>query len=140
MGELHLDILIDRLKREFKVEANIGQPQVAYRETLGRAAEIDLHAQETVRRYRAVRARQDEFEPLERGRASVFESTIVGWSVPKEYIPGVEKGIEMAKENGLLAGFPVIDFKVQLIDGAYPRCRLARAGVRNRCPRRIPRS
>ncbi|MBB39985.1 MAG: elongation factor G [Hyphomonas sp.] len=119
MGELHLDILIDRLKREFKVEANIGQPQVAYREKLGRTAEIDFtHKKQSGGTGQFARVKL-QFEPLEAGSGFVFESTIVGGSVPKEYIPGVEKGLEMAKENGLLAGYPVTDFKAKLVDGAF---------------------
>ncbi|ETX16245.1 elongation factor G [Roseivivax halodurans JCM 10272] len=119
MGELHLDILVDRLKREFKVEANIGAPQVAYRETIsqkinhtythkkqsggsGQFAEVTL-----------------EITPTEPGEGYSFESRIVGGSVPKEYIPGVEKGIKSVMDSGPLAGFPVIDFKVALVDGKY---------------------
>jgi predicted RNA-binding protein len=113
------DILIDRLKREFKVEANIGQPQVAYREKIGRAAEIDYtHKKQSGGTGQFARVKL-QFEPLEAGSGFVFESTIVGGSVPKEYIPGVEKGLEMAKENGLLAGYPVTDFKATLVDGAF---------------------
>ncbi|WP_291077272.1 elongation factor G [Hyphomonas sp.] len=119
MGELHLDILIDRLKREFKVEANIGQPQVAYREKIGRAAEIDYtHKKQSGGTGQFARVKL-EFEPLESGSGFVFESKIVGGAVPKEYIPGVEKGLESAKENGLLAGYPVTDFKATLVDGAF---------------------
>jgi elongation factor G len=119
MGELHLDILIDRLKREFKVEANIGQPMVAYREKIGRAAEIDYtHKKQSGGTGQFARIKL-QFEPLEAGSGFVFENTVVGGAVPKEYIPGVEKGLNMAKENGLLAGYPVTDFKATLIDGAY---------------------
>ena len=119
MGELHLDILIDRLKREFKVEANIGQPMVAYREKIGRAAEIDYtHKKQSGGTGQFARIKL-QFEPLEAGSGFVFESSIVGGAVPKEYVPGVEKGLEMAKENGLLAGYPVTDFKATLVDGAY---------------------
>ena len=119
MGELHLDILIDRLKREFKVEANIGQPMVAYREKIGRAAEIDYtHKKQSGGTGQFARIKL-QFEPLEAGSGFVFENTVVGGSVPKEYIPGVEKGLNMAKENGLLAGYPVTDFKAVLVDGAY---------------------
>ncbi|KCZ54685.1 elongation factor G [Hyphomonas beringensis] len=119
MGELHLDILIDRLKREFKVEANIGQPQVAYREKIGRDAQIDYtHKKQSGGTGQFARVKL-EFEPLESGSGFVFESKIVGGAVPKEYIPGVEKGLEMAKENGLLAGYPVTDFKATLVDGAF---------------------
>ena len=119
MGELHLDILIDRLRREFKVEANIGQPMVAYREKIGRAAEIDYtHKKQSGGTGQFARIKL-QFEPLEAGSGFIFENTVVGGSVPKEYIPGVEKGLNMAKENGLLAGYPVTDFKATLIDGAY---------------------
>ncbi len=119
MGELHLDILVDRLKREFKVEANIGQPQVAYREALGRAADIDYtHKKQSggTGQFARVKLR---FEPLEPGSGFMFESEVVGGNVPKEYIPGVQKGLEMAKENGLLAGYPMTDFKAVLYDGAF---------------------
>ncbi len=119
MGELHLDILIDRLKREFKVEANIGQPQVAYREKIGRGAEIDYtHKKQSGGTGQFARVKL-EFEPLESGSGFIFESKIVGGAVPKEYIPGVEKGLESAKESGLLAGYPVTDFKATLVDGAF---------------------
>ncbi len=119
MGELHLDILIDRLRREFKVEANIGQPQVAYREKLGRAAEIDYtHKKQSGGTGQFARVKL-QFEPLEPGSGFVFESAIVGGAVPKEYVPGVQKGLEMAKENGLLAGYPVTDFRARLVDGAF---------------------
>jgi len=119
MGELHLDILVDRLKREFKVEANIGQPQVAYREAIGRATEIDYtHKKQSGGSGQFARIKV-QFEPLEPGSGFIFESQIVGGSVPKEYIPGVEKGLESAKDNGLLAGYPVTDFKAVLVDGAF---------------------
>jgi elongation factor G len=119
MGELHLDILVDRLRREFKVEANIGQPQVAYREALGKGADIDYtHKKQSggTGQFARIKVR---FEPLEPGSGFVFESEVVGGNVPKEYIPGVEKGFNMAKENGLLAGYPMTDFKAVLYDGAY---------------------
>jgi len=117
MGELHLDILVDRLKREFGVEANIGQPQVAYREAL--AVDIDYtHKKQSggSGQFGRVKIR---FTPLEPGEGIVFESKVVGGNVPKEYIPGVEKGIRTMAETGLLAGFPVIDFSAELYDGAY---------------------
>ncbi len=119
MGELHLDIKIDILKRTYKVEANIGAPQVAYRESLGRKAEIDYtHKKQTGGTGQFARVKL-VFEPGEPGSGFVFESAIVGGAVPKEYIPGVQKGLESAKDNGLLAGFPLIDFKATLIDGAF---------------------
>ncbi|MBL8552712.1 MAG: elongation factor G [Phenylobacterium sp.] len=119
MGELHLDIKIDILKRTYKVEANIGAPQVAYRESLGKRAEIDYtHKKQTGGTGQFARVKI-VFEPGEPGSGFVFESAIVGGAVPKEYIPGVQKGIESAKDNGLLAGFPLIDFKATLIDGAF---------------------
>ncbi|MBA4805883.1 MAG: elongation factor G [Brevundimonas sp.] len=119
MGELHLDIKIDILKRTYKVEANIGAPQVAYRESISRKAEIDYtHKKQTGGTGQFARVKL-VFEPGEPGSGFVFESAIVGGAVPKEYIPGVEKGLTSAKENGLLAGFPLIDFKATLVDGAF---------------------
>jgi elongation factor G len=119
MGELHLDILIDRMRREFKVEANIGAPQVAYRETISREAEIDYtHKKQTGGTGQFARIKL-VITPTEPGEGYSFESKIVGGAVPKEYIPGVEKGIKSVMDSGPLAGFPVIDFKVQLIDGAF---------------------
>ncbi len=118
MGELHLEVLVDRMKREFKVEANVGAPQVAYRETLTRAAEIDYtHKKQTGGSGQFARIKL-QIEPLAPGEGLVFEDAIRGGSVPKEYIPGVEKGIGSVAENGVLAGFPLIDFKVTLVDGA----------------------
>ncbi len=119
MGELHLDIKIDILKRTYKVEANIGAPQVAYRESITRKADIDYtHKKQTGGTGQFARIKVT-VEPGEPGSGFVFESAVVGGNVPKEYIPGVIKGFESAKENGLLAGFPLIDFKVTLTDGAY---------------------
>ena len=119
MGELHLDILVDRLKREFKVEANIGAPQVAYRETISKQAEIDYtHKKQSGGSGQFARVKL-VITPTEPGEGYSFESKIVGGSVPKEYIPGVEKGIQSVMDSGPLAGFPVIDFKVALIDGAF---------------------
>ncbi|MBK5934869.1 translation elongation factor 2 (EF-2/EF-G) [Rhodovulum imhoffii] len=119
MGELHLDILVDRLKREFKVEANIGAPQVAYRETISHEAEIDYtHKKQSGGSGQFARVKM-VLAPTEPGEGYSFESRIVGGAVPKEYVPGVEKGIQSVMDSGPLAGFPVIDFKVALIDGAY---------------------
>ena len=119
MGELHLDILVDRMKREFKVEANIGAPQVAYRETISQPYEIDYtHKKQTGGSGQFARIKL-QITPTEPGEGYSFESRIVGGVVPKEYIPGVEKGIQSVMDSGPLAGFPVIDFKVALVDGAY---------------------
>jgi len=119
MGELHLDIKVDILKRTYKVDANIGAPQVAYRESLGKVTDVDYtHKKQTGGTGQFARVKI-KFEPGEQGSGFVFESTIVGGSIPKEFIPGVEKGLTSAKENGLLAGFPVIDFKASLYDGAF---------------------
>ncbi|WP_029058723.1 elongation factor G [Stappia stellulata] len=119
MGELHLDILVDRMKREFKVEANIGAPQVAYRETITREAEVDYtHKKQTGGSGQFARIKI-VIEPNEPGEGFSFESTIVGGSVPREYIPGVQKGIESVMTSGPIAGFPMVDIKAKLIDGAY---------------------
>jgi elongation factor G len=119
MGELHLEIIVDRMKREFKVDANVGAPQVAYRETITRAAEIDyIHRKQTggAGQFARVKIR---FEPMPPGSGFVFENEVVGGTVPKEYVPGVEKGLKGAAENGIIAGFPMIDLKAELFDGAY---------------------
>jgi elongation factor G len=119
MGELHLEIVVDRMKREFKVEANVGAPQVAYRETISREAEVDYtHKKQTggSGQYARVKLR---LEPGEPGSGAQFESAIVGGAVPKEFIPGVQKGIASAATSGVFAGFPMIDFKAVLTDGAY---------------------
>ncbi len=119
MGELHLDILVDRLKREFKVEANIGAPQVAYRETISREVEHTYtHKKQSGGSGQFAEVKMI-ISPTEAGEGYSFESRIVGGSVPKEYIPGVEKGIQSVMDSGPLAGFPVIDFKVALIDGKF---------------------
>ncbi|MBV8776163.1 MAG: elongation factor G [Alphaproteobacteria bacterium] len=119
MGELHLEIIVDRMKREFKVDANIGAPQVAYRETITRSAEIDyIHRKQTGGSGQFARVKV-RFEPLPTGSGFVFENSVVGGTVPKEYVPGVEKGLRGAAENGVIAGFPLIDFKAELFDGAY---------------------
>ena len=119
MGELHLEIIVDRLKREFKVDANVGQPQVAYRETISQPYEIDyLHKKQSGGSGQFARVKI-RFEPLEPGSGFVFENTVVGGNVPKEYIPAVEKGLRAALETGVIAGFPCTDFKANLFDGAY---------------------
>ena len=118
MGELHLEILVDRMRREFKVEANVGAPQVAYRETITQSAEIDYtHKKQTGGSGQFARLKL-VFEPLPTGRGFEFENRVVGGAVPREYVPGVEKGLTASKESGVIAGFPLIDFKVTLVDGA----------------------
>ena len=119
MGELHLDIKVDILRRTYKVDANIGAPQVAYRETLSRPTTITYtHKKQTggAGQFAEVKI---EFEPLPPGSGFVFENGIVGGSIPKEFIPSVDKGLKAQKESGLLAGFPVIDFMARLVDGKY---------------------
>ena len=118
MGELHLEIIVDRMKREFKVDANVGAPQVAYRETISKPTDIDYtHKKQTGGSGQFARIKLT-FQPQEPGEGYLFENTVVGGSVPKEYVPGVEKGLLDAQASGVLAGFPVIDFKVTLTDGA----------------------
>jgi elongation factor G len=119
MGELHLEIIVDRMKREFKVEANVGAPQVAYRETFSKSVEIEYtHKKQSggAGQFAKVKIR---FTPLEPGEGFKFENTVVGGNVPKEYIPGVQKGLESALDSGVIAGFPVVDVKAELYDGAY---------------------
>jgi len=119
MGELHLDIKVDILKRTYKVDANIGAPQVAYRETLSKKSEINYtHKKQSGGSGQFARVVMT-FEPAGHGAGSSFESKIVGGAVPKEYIPGVEKGVESVLTSGVLAGFPVVDVKSTLVDGAY---------------------
>jgi elongation factor G len=119
MGELHLDIKVDILKRTYKVEANVGAPQVAFREKITRRAEVDYtHKKQTGGSGQFARVKI-VVEPNEPGAGYVFESQVVGGSVPKEFIPGVEKGLESVLGAGVVAGFPVVDLKVALVDGAY---------------------
>lgn len=119
MGELHLDIIVDRLRREYGVEANVGAPQVAYRETISRPhIETYTHKKQSggSGQYAEVKI---EFAPVERNEGISFENKVVGGTVPKEYIPAVEKGIRMQSSTGVLAGFPTVDFKFTLLDGKY---------------------
>ncbi|MPM36805.1 Elongation factor G [bioreactor metagenome] len=120
MGELHLDVLVDRMMREFRVQANVGKPRVSYRETITRP----------VKGYSYKYVKQSgghgqyghvvfDLEPLDRGGGIVFQNKIVGGSIPKEYIPAVEKGIKEAVDTGVLGGFPVVDMKISLVDGSY---------------------
>lgn len=119
MGELHLEIIVDRMKREFKVDANVGAPQVAYRETISKAAEIDyVHKKQSGGSGQFARV-VIRFEPADYSTGLEFESKIFGGAVPKEYIPGVEKGLKNIAESGCLIGFPVVGLKCSLIDGAY---------------------
>jgi elongation factor G len=119
MGELHLEIIIDRLRREYGVDANIGAPQVAYRETISAEhTETYTHKKQSggSGQYAEVKVK---FEPTERNSGVVFENKTVGGSVPKEYVPAVEKGIRVQADTGVLAGFPTVDFKYTLVDGKY---------------------
>jgi elongation factor G len=119
MGELHLEIIVDRMKREFKVDANVGAPQVAYRETISKLYDEDYtHKKQSGGAGQFARVKI-KFEPLPAGSGFQFENEVVGGAVPKEYIPGVEKGLRQALETGVLAGFPCTDFKATLYDGAY---------------------
>jgi elongation factor G len=119
MGELHLEIIVDRMLREFKVEANVGKPQVAYKETFRQAAKVEgkfVRQSGGRGQYGHVWI---EFEPLEAGSGFVFENKVVGGVVPREYIPAVQNGIEEAMKNGVLAGYPLLDIKARIVDGSY---------------------
>jgi elongation factor G len=119
MGELHLEIIIDRLRREYGVEANIGAPQVAYRETISKThTETYTHKKQTGGSGQFAEVKI-VFSPQERNAGVLFENKVVGGTVPREYIPAVEKGIRMQADTGVLAGFPTVDFKYTLIDGKY---------------------
>ncbi|MFS0644897.1 elongation factor G [Siminovitchia sp. 179-K 8D1 HS] len=119
MGELHLDIIVDRLKREFKVEANVGAPQVSYRETFRKSAQVEgKFVRQSGGRGQFGHV-WIEFSPLEEGQGFEFENAIVGGVVPREYIPAVQAGLEDAMSNGVLAGYPLIDVKAKLYDGSY---------------------
>ena len=120
MGELHLEIIVDRLLREFKVEANVGKPQVAYRETAGKAVQnVEGKFVRQTGGHGQYGHCVINMEPLPAGSGYVFENKIVGGVIPKEFIPSVDKGIQEALSNGVIAGFPTEDIKVELIDGSY---------------------
>jgi elongation factor G len=119
MGELHLEIIVDRMLREFKVQANVGKPQVAYRETISVPAE---HRARFIRQTGGKGMFGDvtlRVEPQEAGKGFAFETEVVGGAIPKEFIPAIEKGVEEAMRNGVLAGYPMVDIKVTLLDGSY---------------------
>ena len=119
MGELHLDIIVDRMKREFKVEANVGAPQVAYRETISKPTDVDYsHKKQSGGAGQFARVKIT-FEPGDPGSGYEFINKIKGGNIPTEYIPGVQKGLIAQQQNGVMAGFPCIDFKATLTDGAY---------------------
>ena len=137
MGELHLEIIVDRMKREFKVEANVGAPQVAYRETITREAQIDYtHKKQSGGSGQFARVKL-VFVPGEKGSGFLFENKVVGGTVPKEYIPGVEKGLKSAIQNGVIAGFPMVDLVGPAGRRRLPRGRQLGAGVRDRLARRL---
>ena len=138
MGELHLEIIVDRLKREFKVESNIGKPEVAYREAITKKVECEYkYAKQSGGRGQYGHVLM-ELEPHERGEGFVFENDIVGGVIPKEFIPAIEKGVREAMNRGVLAGYPVVDMLCRLDRRQLPRGRLERAGVRGRCVALLP--
>jgi len=119
MGELHLEILVDRMRREFKVEADVGAPQVAYRETITKEVDVDYtHKKQSGGAGQFARVKI-KFKPTERMAGFKFTNTVVGGNIPREYIPGVEKGIKQASQNGVIAGYNVIDFEAEVYDGAF---------------------
>ena len=139
MGELHLDIKVDILRRTHKVDVNVGAPQVAYRETITRSTEVDYtHKKQTGGSGQFARIKII-VSPGEKGSGFVFDSKVVGGAVPKEYIPGVEKGLKSIMGAGVLAGFPVVDVHVNLIDGAYHEVDFIGHRLRDRRPRRLAR-
>jgi len=120
MGELHLDVLVDRMMREFKVQANVGRPRVAYRESITRKVDkVNYKYAKQTGGHGQYGHVVISMEPGERGSGVVFENNIVGGTIPREYIPAIEKGIKEASESGVLAGYPVVDLKVNLFDGSF---------------------
>ena len=119
MGELHLDIIVDRLRREFKVQAHVGKPQVAYKETITKLAQVDeIFKKQTGGKGQYARVKID-VEPSEKGAGFVFVNKIVGGSIPKEFIPAIERGIKDASKTGVLKGYPIEDVKITLVDGNH---------------------
>ena len=119
MGELHLEVLVDRMRREFEVEAHIGQPRVSYRETITQPVKIEGRFVRQTGGHGQFGHVWLQLEPLERGAGIVFENAIVGGAIPREYIAPVERGVRQALDNGPLAGYPMVDLKVTLLDGSY---------------------
>src|SRR5690606_35339801 len=119
MGELHLEVLVDRMRREFKVETNVGAPQVAYRETFKGSAKVEGKFVRQSGGKGQFGHCWVEFEPLEAGSGFVFESKIVGGSIPREYIAPIQAGIEESMKNGVIAGYPLVDIKATVVDGSY---------------------
>jgi elongation factor G len=119
MGELHLEIIVDRMRREYKVEANVGQPRVGYREAITRPSKAEGRLVRQTGGHGQYGHVWLEIEPLERGSGLVFEDRIRGGAIPREYISSVEKGVQDALDSGPLSGFPVVDVKVMLVDGSY---------------------
>ena len=119
MGELHLEVLVERLRREFQVAANIGRPKVSFRETLTASSKAEGKFVRQTGGHGQYGHVWLEFEPLERNSGFKFENKIVGGTIPREYVPAVEKGVQEALETGVMSGYPVIDVKVTLVDGSY---------------------
>jgi elongation factor G len=119
MGELHLEVLVERMFREFSVAANVGRPEVAYRETITQASEVEIKFSKQTGGHGQFAHVKMAFEPLPAGTGFAFENEVRGGRVPKEYVPAVEKGVREAMENGVLAGYPMVDFRAILLDGSY---------------------
>ena len=139
MGELHLEILVDRMKREFKVDANVGAPQVAYRESLARPVELTYTHKKQSGGSGQFAEVKVALQPGERGSGIIFSDQVKGGNIPKEYIPSVEKGMRESAETGILIGFPIIDFEIKLTDGKYHDVDSLGARLRDCRPRRDAR-